>query len=82
MIRLLCIAALFAVIARPLSADDTVHVLIWDERQAQQLQVYDDYLGEQIAGALSVREGLRCVRSRRTIPIRASVKRISNGRTS
>jgi trehalose utilization protein len=38
--------------------DDAVHVLIWDEQQAQQLVVYSDYLGEQIASALSVCEGI------------------------
>lgn len=41
-----------------LAADDVVHVLIWDERQAQQLQVYDNYLGEQIANALRTCEGI------------------------
>ncbi len=41
-----------------LTADDAVHVLIWDEQQAQQLQVYSDYLGEQIASALRVRDGI------------------------
>lgn len=44
--------------ASTLADDQPVHVLIWDEQQAQQLQVYSDYLGEQIAAALSAQDGI------------------------
>ncbi|MCA9216073.1 MAG: hypothetical protein KDB27_23560 [Planctomycetales bacterium] len=31
---------------------DSIHVLIWDERQPRQNQAYDDYLGNEIAKRL------------------------------
>ena len=35
-----------------------VRVVVWDERQPRQKQAYPDFLGNQIAKALSVRPGL------------------------
>jgi trehalose utilization protein len=45
------------------SADDSkkekpVNVVVWDERQPEQKQAYDDFLGNQIAGHLKTRPGL------------------------
>ena len=35
-----------------------ITVVVWDERQPEQKQAYDDFLGNQIAGHLKTRPGL------------------------
>ena len=35
-----------------------ISVVVWDERQPEQRQAYDDFLGNQIAGHLKTRPGL------------------------
>ncbi len=44
--------------ARAVQAAEPVRVVVWDERQPRQKQAYPDFLGNQIAKALSVRPGL------------------------
>ncbi len=39
-------------------AAEPIRVVVWDERQPRQKQAYPDFLGNQIARALSVRPGL------------------------
>ena len=44
--------------ARQLQAAGPVRVVVWDERQPRQKQAYPEFLGNQIAKALSARPGL------------------------
>lgn len=55
-----------ALAAAPARADekDPVRVLVWDEQQPAQKQVYENFLGNQIAGFLEKQSGL-AVKSRR-----------------
>ena len=43
---------------REVQAAEPIRVVVWDERQPRQKQAYPDFLGNQIARALSVRPGL------------------------
>jgi trehalose utilization protein len=61
-IFLVMTSVLFTAAAR--GEEQAIRVLIWDEQQPRQKEAYDNFLGEQIAGALKVRGGL-AVRSRR-----------------
>lgn len=44
--------------ARGDDRDRTTRVVVWDERQPQQSQAYDDFLGNAIAGHLRTQPGL------------------------
>lgn len=50
--------AAFGIRAIASAAEPAVHVLVWDEQQARQKDAYKNFLGNQIAEALSGQEGL------------------------
>lgn len=58
--RLFVLAGLFVVALVPggFAADTPVRVLIWDEQQPAQKQVYENFLGNEIANYLKSRPGL------------------------
>ena len=43
---------------REVQAAEPIRVVVWDERQPRQKQAYPDFLGNQIARALSARDSL------------------------
>ena len=47
------------------AADDPIRILVWDEQQPAQKQVYDDFLGNQIAGYLKQQPDLAVTSRRR-----------------
>ncbi|MDE0262688.1 MAG: hypothetical protein OXJ37_09850 [Bryobacterales bacterium] len=48
------VLALVPLLALPVTAADSVNVLVWDERQPRQAEAYDNFLGNEIAARLAL----------------------------
>lgn len=55
------VLALVPLLALPVTAADSVNVLVWDERQPRQAEAYDNFLGNEIAARLGALPGLTVV---------------------